>query len=329
MKLTFHNSTVDPDLPSIMIVDDSHDNAPTSSSVASLLTRLTAEKAEVSGLHQSTFSKTSTGGLCVSVPKLEELTKLESIPSKSGIDHLLSSLNPSDPSLPQFLLEFAMIRKFMETVLPGLPENGMAYCHAPAVEALIAAHGPSSPEAKTVAALYSNLLAHLPTSISSTVLLLPQSREAHTKRASTETPLSIDQPEPSSESKTTTDTPAKQLFATRRIANCHNNKESCESTTTGCSGRGSCYKAVKAGPNACWTCKCKPTTIKTAGGIKTTTWAGAACQKKDVSVPFNIFLVFGIVMTFLLVAAVNLMTGIGAEELPSVLSAGVAPAKHT
>lgn len=69
--------------------------------------------------------------------------------------------------------------------------------------------------------------------------------------------------------------------------------------------------------------------IKTANGVKTTSWAGAACQKKDVSVPFNIFLVFGIVMTFLLVAAVNLMSGIGAEELPSVLSAGVVPAKHT
>lgn len=313
-----------------MIADDSHDDAPTSSSVANLLARLADEKAEVSGLHQNTFSKTSTGGLCVSVPRLEELTKFESTPPKSSLDQLLSSLNPSDASQSQFLLEFAMIRKFMETVLPSLPENGMAYCHAPAVEALITAYGSNSDEAKTVAALYSDLLAHLPTSISSTVLLLPQMREAHAKRAVTETPLSMHhQPKPSSASKPATDSPTTQLFPARRIANCHKNKESCESTTAECSGRGSCYKAAKAGPNACWTCKCKPTMMKTANGVKTTGWAGAACQKKDVSVPFNIFLVFGIVITFLLVAAVNLMSGIGAEELPSVLSAGVVPAKHT
>lgn len=69
--------------------------------------------------------------------------------------------------------------------------------------------------------------------------------------------------------------------------------------------------------------------MNNANGEKTTSWAGAACQKKDVSVPFNIFLVFGIVITFVLAAAVNLMYGVGAEELPSVLSAGVVPAKHT
>lgn len=73
----------------------------------------------------------------------------------------------------------------------------------------------------------------------------------------------------------------------------------------------------------CWACSCKGD-----DGKKTDKWAGAACQKEDISVPFNLFLVFGIVIILVSVWAVGLLYSIGDEPLPSVLSAGVAPAKR-
>lgn len=284
---------------------------------AALLAALAAQKAAVASLHADVFSKTRSGAVCVSVPALEELA-----PFDSTLSHLppalrghLAALDPAAaPSHAAFLSEFTMILKFTEVVLPGLPEDGFSYCHAPALAAFIAAVGPASPEAHAASALYSHILHQLPSSIASTVLLLPQP-PALSKR--TETPLSMPQPEPSSA------TPAKKLF---NPPLCHSSKESCEASTADCSGRGSCVKIAKAGPSACWSCKCTPTRSKTPNGKKSTIWAGAACQKKDVSVPFNIFLGFGIVVVFVVIAAVNLMYSIGEEPLPSVLGAGVAPA---
>ncbi|RPB14408.1 hypothetical protein P167DRAFT_563882 [Morchella conica CCBAS932] len=331
------DNQLDPELSSTIIIDDSsnpNEDTPTASSVANLLSCLATEKAELSGLHKNTFSD----GLCVSIPKLEELARFEAVLNKDGfptrlpedLQQLTSTLDPTEESQSRFLAEFTMIRRFMEVVLPGLPEDGMAYCHAPQLDAFIAAKGTKSAEAKVAEALYSYLLRHTPSSIKSTILLLPQSSEAsHAKRE--EKPLSIIQPSPSSSSSLdsnfdTTPNSAKQILGSGLIARCHSTKDACESSTANCSGRGTCTKAIQAGSNSCWTCSCNPPVRK--DGVKTTTWAGAACQKKDISVPFNMFLVFGIVITFVLIAAINLLYGIGDEPLPSVLSAGVVPAKH-
>lgn len=336
------DSQLDPELSSIITIDDSsnpHKDAVTAPSVASLLSRLAAEKAELSGLHRNTFSKTSAGALCVSIPELEELAKFEAVLDKDGFPTrlpedlqqlTLESLEPTEVSQSKFLDEFTMIRSFMEVVLPGLPEDGMAYCHAPQLEALIAEKGVKSAEAKVAEKLYSHLLRHTPSSIKSTILLLPQSSESsHAKRE--EKPLSIIQPSPSSSSSLDSDfssspISAKQILGSGPIARCHATKDACESSTANCSGRGTCAKAVQAGSNSCWTCSCKQPVRK--DGVKTTSWGGAACQKKDISVPFNMFLVFGIVIVFVLIAAIKLLYSIGDEPLPSVLSAGVVPAKH-
>jgi NADH:ubiquinone oxidoreductase subunit 3 (subunit A) len=49
----------------------------------------------------------------------------------------------------------------------------------------------------------------------------------------------------------------------------------------------------------------------------TTYWAGYACQKKDISVPFNLFLVFSIAIVLVVAWAVSLLASIGETELPS------------
>ena len=116
---------------------------------------------------------------------------------------------------------------------------------------------------------------------------------------------------------------------------CYPSNSSCNDATNGCSGHGSCYKKHgdkpgTDGPGDCWACRCKPTVLKTddyGNPVKTVQWGGPACQKKDVSMPF--FLLGG--MTVLLVAlvagVVSMMFGMGSEELPGVLSAGVTAPK--
>lgn len=63
------------------------------------------------------------------------------------------------------------------------------------------------------------------------------------------------------------------------------------------------------------------------GTQKTVQWAGAACQKKDVSVPFLLFAGFGIVMAALIAGAIGMLYNMGSQELPSVIGAGVAGPK--
>jgi hypothetical protein len=105
---------------------------------------------------------------------------------------------------------------------------------------------------------------------------------------------------------------------------CHESKDACTSSTSSCSSHGECAEAS----TGCWSCVCKPSVLKLDGGrISTTYWAGTACQKKDISVPFNLFLLFTIASVVVVGWAIGLLFSIGEAELPSVLSAGVAPTK--
>ena len=63
------------------------------------------------------------------------------------------------------------------------------------------------------------------------------------------------------------------------FSTCHDSQEACEDATSGCSGRGQCVKASKAA-STCFVCACA--TTKDAKG-RTQKWAGAACERKDVS----------------------------------------------
>ncbi|KAL1639990.1 hypothetical protein SLS58_007416 [Diplodia intermedia] len=107
---------------------------------------------------------------------------------------------------------------------------------------------------------------------------------------------------------------------------CFPSKESCESTTKDCSGRGSCFKKYMDTDNnkACYTCRCEAQ-VKTNsdGSKKTTYYGGPACQKKDVVMPFWLFAGFAVAMAFMLSYGIGLLYTMGNEELPSVIGAGV------
>lgn len=57
--------------------------------------------------------------------------------------------------------------------------------------------------------------------------------------------------------------------------------------------------------------------------IKSIQWGGAACEKKDISVPFFLFAGFGVAMMAVVVGSIGLLYGMGKEELPGVIGAGV------
>ena len=114
---------------------------------------------------------------------------------------------------------------------------------------------------------------------------------------------------------------SKPTLSPGHVARCYLDEKTCKNATNSCSGRGECKKYPL--PPECWTCSCK-----TTGKERTIQWAGAACQKEDISIQFNIFLLFTVAIVLVTIWAMGQLYSIGDEPLPSVLSAGVAPPKH-
>ncbi|OJD35117.1 uncharacterized protein BKCO1_1900016 [Diplodia corticola] len=107
---------------------------------------------------------------------------------------------------------------------------------------------------------------------------------------------------------------------------CFPSKDSCESSTKACSGRGQCIKKYMDTDNnkACYTCRCEAQVRTNKDGSKKTTYyGGPACQKKDVVMPFWLFTGFAVAMAFMLSYGIGLLYTMGNEELPSVIGAGV------
>lgn len=122
---------------------------------------------------------------------------------------------------------------------------------------------------------------------------------------------------------------------------CYTSASECESATNSCSGHGNCtlkYDLTKNKENRqdrpgsgastktkCYSCACNVDVKQLAsGGTKTTRWAGPACQKKDVSAAFWLLAGFSVLLVGAVTWAVVLLYRMGAEELPSVIGAGVA-----
>lgn len=113
------------------------------------------------------------------------------------------------------------------------------------------------------------------------------------------------------------------------LPSCFDTQAACEKQTHGCSGHGGCAVKRKGRGKAldCYSCMCVPTVESHDSGMeshnKTTYWGGPACQKKDISVQFWLFVMVGTVLAFLISAGIGMLYSMGAEELPSVIGAGV------
>lgn len=117
------------------------------------------------------------------------------------------------------------------------------------------------------------------------------------------------------------------------LPRCFESQSACEKSTNGCSGHGKCSVLHKGQPGSkgrrdCYGCICKPTVVdKGDTGMErhkqTTYWGGPACQKRDVTVPFWLFVTSGVLLAFLISGGIGLLYSVGSEELPSVIGAGV------
>lgn len=112
---------------------------------------------------------------------------------------------------------------------------------------------------------------------------------------------------------------------------CYTSNSTCDEITQGCSGHGYCYRKSSSKNSVankdCFACKCVKTVVSRypdGRPKKTIQWGGPACQKKDVSTPFFIFTILTVLIGLAIVGGIRLLFNMGQEELPSVLSAGVA-----
>jgi len=126
--------------------------------------------------------------------------------------------------------------------------------------------------------------------------------------------------------------PASPLVRKKKakIPACFQSEEACMTNTGNCSSHGSCKNkwALRDDDNddrkrddekkACWACKCLKETTK-----GTTHWAGATCEKVDMSVPVALFVGFTILMVVILAGDITMLFQVGDTPLPGVLGAGV------
>jgi Domain of unknown function (DUF3844) len=111
------------------------------------------------------------------------------------------------------------------------------------------------------------------------------------------------------------------------LPTCFSSESSCTDATNNCSGHGSCAKKHVG----CYACTCARTIVRynDDGTTKTVQWGGTACEKKDISVEFWLFASFAVIITAFVAGVISMMYSMGAEELPSVLGAGVAGPRVT
>ncbi|EPS26056.1 hypothetical protein PDE_00992 [Penicillium oxalicum 114-2] len=111
---------------------------------------------------------------------------------------------------------------------------------------------------------------------------------------------------------------------------CHASNSSCTETTNSCSGHGQCYLKSSSGDSKCFACRCQPTVRTRSNGSKQTIyWGGPACQKEDISSPFFLIAGVTILVIVLVTGGVGMLFSVGAEELPSVIGAGITGSKTT
>jgi len=114
------------------------------------------------------------------------------------------------------------------------------------------------------------------------------------------------------------------------LPQCFPSLSQCQSQTNNCSSHGSCHLAyTQHSPSSsnsergshCYSCQCKASYDDKRH--KTTSWAGPACQKKDVSEAFWLLAGGSLVLIMLISWAIGTIWSMGDEDLPSVIGAGV------
>ncbi|KAL2133268.1 hypothetical protein VTI74DRAFT_2611 [Chaetomium olivicolor] len=138
----------------------------------------------------------------------------------------------------------------------------------------------------------------------------------------------------------TKNSPTKSAPRRKAIPQCFASFNACMTQTNNCSGHGECANKYGSGnftsPStsaaSCFTCVCKASVVERAEGArtkgrKTVHWGGNMCQKEDVSVQFWLIVGFTVTIVGAVTFAIGLLFGVGQEQLPGVIGAGVSRSK--
>ncbi|KAI5846983.1 hypothetical protein BZA05DRAFT_406054 [Tricharina praecox] len=330
-------------------------NAPSTRETAQLMKKLAEEKADIAVQPLQEIASLDSS-FCVATPGIRDAESLVSNykfanykswqvgeENKGVTKEMTHVFNPDRDADRHFMSEYLIFKAFVEKVVPRMhEEKNTAFCHFQGLKDLIRTYGTGSTEANLALSLYHSALSRLssPSNVKTTLLLTPGADQStpgfeiasHFHQKRTETPLSMTsshalaQPEPSAETISQPPTSPARGNPLTRFQRCYTSKDACSNTTNSCSSHGECKETLKG----CWSCACVPTIRKsTDGGHKQViNWAGYGCQKQDVSVPFHLFFIFTVIIILVVAWSIGLLYSIGEAELPSVLSAGVAPIKR-
>lgn len=100
------------------------------------------------------------------------------------------------------------------------------------------------------------------------------------------------------------------------IGKCFSSEKDLNKATLNCSSHGKAIQSSKGGKK-CYRCKCQQTKGKGGNNIA---WAGAACQKQDISKPFVLLLSTTVGLALVILGSVYYLFYEGEQELPSVLA---------
>jgi len=186
--------------------------------------------------------------------------------SAPGTPQILDLFSISSPSTDKFLTELAVLSDFLDN-------NPYAFDQFAALELtglteIAAAFGRTSDQyilaARTTRAMLESALSQY--NLHLVLLTFDPTVESESIRQARDW-----QPE-----QTVFPSPQQPISA---ISTCFQSEDACSDATDGCSGRGQCMEATKAG-RTCFVCTCN--VVITDEG-KRETWVGDACQRKDVS----------------------------------------------
>ncbi|KAG2338871.1 hypothetical protein BDR05DRAFT_917802 [Suillus weaverae] len=226
-----------------------------------------------------------------------------------GIPRTLDIFSAPTPANEAFLAEISTLTKFVEPTT-DIYDDKFASLELTGLSQLAATYGRSSDQyqlaARTVRAVIEASTVDANTRVavvSYTPSLIMDKRQPQPPQQS---PLPAPRPPPGP--------------PIRRLASCLTSAEACSNATNACFGHGQCVSTLSA-EQECFVCACSNT--KSDSG-KTESWVGDMCQRKDISSTF--VLIAGTVITLILLmgGSVSLLYSIGGDELPSILTGGVA-----
>jgi hypothetical protein len=174
---------------------------------------------------------------------------------------LLNLFSVPSPSTDQFLQEIACLSSFLDSLSRSNSEhdNSFAAVDLKGISAIARDFGRTSEQyvlaLRTTRALIESALSQ-PT-IHLAILMSPS-------------------PVPSPHAKRQHTAPQQPMGS---LLQCFPTEAVCDNVTDGCSGRGTCVSATKAGMS-CYVCTCQ-TTVSDQG--RGGAWAGEACERKDIS----------------------------------------------